>query len=237
MKLLGRSHLVAFAAITIMAVGVGAALANTQHHQPPSHGKHHGSHGACSPAQVQRNKATVVAYYTTAFNDKKPEEAVAKYGGPVYIQHNPQAGDGFAGLHRLREVLHDAEPAAPRRHQARHRRVRHGRHPQPPHAVAIRPRLGGGRHLPSQPPGQGRRALGRDPGRAGDVGERQHDVLIAGRALPRERDRRALRQAAWVSGRRSAAQSASTTARSNCVPAQRRSRVFVCDQRTHVRYV
>jgi predicted SnoaL-like aldol condensation-catalyzing enzyme len=37
----------------------------------------------------------VVAYYTTAFNDKKPEEAVAKYGGPVYIQHNPQAGDGF----------------------------------------------------------------------------------------------------------------------------------------------
>jgi predicted SnoaL-like aldol condensation-catalyzing enzyme len=37
----------------------------------------------------------VVAYYTTAFNDKKPEEAVAKYGGPVYIQHNPLAADGF----------------------------------------------------------------------------------------------------------------------------------------------
>ena len=95
MKLLGRSHLIAFAAITIMAVGVGAALANTQHHQPPAHGDKHGSHGPCSPAQVARNKATVVAYYTTAFNDKKPEEAVAKYGGPVYIQHNPQAADGF----------------------------------------------------------------------------------------------------------------------------------------------
>jgi predicted SnoaL-like aldol condensation-catalyzing enzyme len=95
MKLLGRSHLIAFAAITIMAVGVGAALANTQHHQPPAHGARHGSHGPCSPAQVARNKATVVAYYTTAFNDKKPEEAVAKYGGPVYIQHNPQAADGF----------------------------------------------------------------------------------------------------------------------------------------------
>jgi predicted SnoaL-like aldol condensation-catalyzing enzyme len=95
MKLLGRSQLVAFAAVTIMAVGVGAALANTQHHNPPRQGGEHGSHGACSPAQVQRNKATVVAYYTTAFNDKKPEEAVAKYGGPVYIQHNPQAGDGF----------------------------------------------------------------------------------------------------------------------------------------------
>ena len=95
MKLLGRSHLVVFAAITIMAVGVGAALASTQHHQPPRHGGKHGSHGACSPAQVQRNKATVVAYYTTAFNDKQPEKAVAKYGGPVYIQHNPAAADGF----------------------------------------------------------------------------------------------------------------------------------------------
>jgi predicted SnoaL-like aldol condensation-catalyzing enzyme len=95
MKLLGRSHLVAFAATTIMAVGVGAALADSQHHQPPSHGEKHGSHRACSPAQVKRNKATVVAYYTTAFNDKKPEEAVARYGGPVYIQHNPQAADGF----------------------------------------------------------------------------------------------------------------------------------------------
>jgi predicted SnoaL-like aldol condensation-catalyzing enzyme len=95
MKPLGRSQLVAFAAVTIMAVGVGAALADTQHHQPPRQEGKHGSHGACSPAQVQRNKATVVAYYTTAFNDKKPEEAVAKYGGPVYIQHNPQAADGF----------------------------------------------------------------------------------------------------------------------------------------------
>lgn len=95
MKLLGRSQLVAFAAVTIMAVGVGAALADTRHHNPPRQGGEHGFHGACSPAQVARNKATVVAYYTTAFNDKKPEEAVAKYGGPVYIQHNPQAADGF----------------------------------------------------------------------------------------------------------------------------------------------
>jgi len=95
MKPLGRSQLVAFAAVTMMAVGVGVAFAGTQHHQPPRHGGKHGSHGPCSPAQVQRNKATVVAYYSTAFNDKKPEEAVAKYGGPVYIQHNPQAADGF----------------------------------------------------------------------------------------------------------------------------------------------
>jgi predicted SnoaL-like aldol condensation-catalyzing enzyme len=95
MKLLSRSHLIAIAAVTIMAVGVGGALASTQHRKPPGHAGKHGFHGQCSRAQVERNKATVVAYYTTAFNDKKPEEAVAKYGGPVYIQHNPQAADGF----------------------------------------------------------------------------------------------------------------------------------------------
>jgi len=96
MKLLARSHLVAVAAVTIMAVGVGAALANTQHHNPPRHDGRHGFHGQCSPAKVARNKANVVAYYTTAFNDKKPEEAVARYGGPVYIQHNPQVTSGLA---------------------------------------------------------------------------------------------------------------------------------------------
>jgi|SRR5690242_8109275 predicted SnoaL-like aldol condensation-catalyzing enzyme len=95
MKLLSRSHLIAVAVTAIMAVGVGAALANTQGHRPPSAGGKRGHHGQCSPAQVQRNKANVVAYYTTAFNDKQPELAVARYGGPVYIQHNPQAADGF----------------------------------------------------------------------------------------------------------------------------------------------
>jgi predicted SnoaL-like aldol condensation-catalyzing enzyme len=98
MKLLSRFHLTALAAVVIMAVGVGAAVAGTQAHDPARHGKHarHGHGGRCPHGrQLERNKATVVAYYTTAFNDKKPEEAVAKYGGPVYIQHNPQAGDGF----------------------------------------------------------------------------------------------------------------------------------------------
>jgi predicted SnoaL-like aldol condensation-catalyzing enzyme len=101
MKLLSRLHLTAIAAVVIMAVGVGVAVAGTQgHHQPG--GKHgvgvgkHGHDGKCAHGrQLERNKATVVAYYTTAFNDQKPEEAVAKYGGPVYIQHNPRAADGF----------------------------------------------------------------------------------------------------------------------------------------------
>ena len=43
---------------------------------------------------LEDNKKIVVSYYTLAFNDKKPEEAVAKYVGARYIQHNPQAPDG-----------------------------------------------------------------------------------------------------------------------------------------------
>lgn len=42
----------------------------------------------------ERNKRTVVEFYQLAFNAKKPAEAIAKYAGPRYIQHNPQVGDG-----------------------------------------------------------------------------------------------------------------------------------------------
>jgi predicted SnoaL-like aldol condensation-catalyzing enzyme len=45
-------------------------------------------------ADTEAHKQTVVAYYTLAFNDKQPEEAVARYVGDRYIQHNPQAPDG-----------------------------------------------------------------------------------------------------------------------------------------------
>ena len=46
-------------------------------------------------ADPETNKQTVLAYLNTAFNEKKPAEAVEKYGGSQYIQHNPQAPDGF----------------------------------------------------------------------------------------------------------------------------------------------
>ena len=44
---------------------------------------------------AQNNKQTVLAYYNMAFNERRPAEAVQKYGGDHYIQHNPQAPDGF----------------------------------------------------------------------------------------------------------------------------------------------
>ena len=40
------------------------------------------------------NKATVRQFYDLAFNQRKAEEAVRRYVGPYYRQHNPMAGDG-----------------------------------------------------------------------------------------------------------------------------------------------
>ena len=48
-----------------------------------------------SVSDVENNKQTVISYYNMAFNERKPAEAAEKYGGPHYIQHNPQAPDGF----------------------------------------------------------------------------------------------------------------------------------------------
>jgi predicted SnoaL-like aldol condensation-catalyzing enzyme len=47
---------------------------------------------------LEKNKETVVAFFTHAFNDKQPEDAVAKYAGPRYIQHNPDTPDGAAAF-------------------------------------------------------------------------------------------------------------------------------------------
>ncbi|MBI1741834.1 nuclear transport factor 2 family protein [Candidatus Acetothermia bacterium] len=45
-------------------------------------------------SQLEANKTVVREFYNLAFNLKKPEEAVAKYLGASYRQHNPTAGDG-----------------------------------------------------------------------------------------------------------------------------------------------
>jgi predicted SnoaL-like aldol condensation-catalyzing enzyme len=44
----------------------------------------------------EQNKTVVKAFYDLAFNQRKPEDAVAKYLGSTYRQHNPMAGDGAA---------------------------------------------------------------------------------------------------------------------------------------------
>jgi predicted SnoaL-like aldol condensation-catalyzing enzyme len=43
---------------------------------------------------LERNKKNVQAFYDLAFNRSQPAEAVAKYVGEVYIQHNPGVANG-----------------------------------------------------------------------------------------------------------------------------------------------
>ena len=43
---------------------------------------------------IEQNKRNVIAYYERAFNDHEPEDAVERYVGSEYIQHNPTAPDG-----------------------------------------------------------------------------------------------------------------------------------------------
>ena len=45
-------------------------------------------------SQNERNKELVRDFYHLALNLRKPEEAVEKYLGPYYRQHNPGAADG-----------------------------------------------------------------------------------------------------------------------------------------------
>ena len=42
----------------------------------------------------ERNKHAAKAFYDLMFNQCKPEEAVARYVGATYTQHNPGVGDG-----------------------------------------------------------------------------------------------------------------------------------------------
>lgn len=43
---------------------------------------------------VELNKQNAVAFYDLMFNQCQPEEAIDRYAGTHYIQHNPHVGDG-----------------------------------------------------------------------------------------------------------------------------------------------
>ncbi len=44
--------------------------------------------------QSEQNKNNAKAFYDSMFNQCRPREAIEKYVGDVYIQHNPEVADG-----------------------------------------------------------------------------------------------------------------------------------------------
>ena len=88
-----NSALIAFGIIAAFITAISPnAVANDKRNGPK----------ACvnGKAQLERNKETVIAYYTMAFNDGLPQQAVDLYvgidefGEKQYTQHNPNAADG-----------------------------------------------------------------------------------------------------------------------------------------------
>ena len=44
--------------------------------------------------RLERNKRNARAFYELMFNDCRPREAIERYAGAEYIQHNPRVADG-----------------------------------------------------------------------------------------------------------------------------------------------
>jgi predicted SnoaL-like aldol condensation-catalyzing enzyme len=44
--------------------------------------------------QLERNKQAVMGFYDLMFNQCEPAQAIQRYVGNVYIQHNPHVADG-----------------------------------------------------------------------------------------------------------------------------------------------
>jgi predicted SnoaL-like aldol condensation-catalyzing enzyme len=95
MKVLTTPRILSGIVVTGLTLTLGVTLASADDDRDRSGDGRSTSclHGG--KGHLERNKRNVVAYYTTAFNDKEPEKAVRLYGGSEYIQHNPLAANGF----------------------------------------------------------------------------------------------------------------------------------------------
>ncbi len=48
--------------------------------------------------RLEQNKANVISFYELMFNDCRPGEAIERYVGADYIQHNPHVATGKVGF-------------------------------------------------------------------------------------------------------------------------------------------
>ena len=44
--------------------------------------------------RIERNRQNVTAFYDLMFNQCRPREAIERYAGATYLQHNPEVADG-----------------------------------------------------------------------------------------------------------------------------------------------
>lgn len=105
MKALTPSRVIAVAALAVAVLSLGVASAGTGPGERERIGERRVGEQRLGDQRskncprgrhkLERNKRNVVDYYETALNDKNPRLAVERYGGPVYIQHNPLAANGF----------------------------------------------------------------------------------------------------------------------------------------------
>jgi predicted SnoaL-like aldol condensation-catalyzing enzyme len=64
---------------------------------------------ADEPTQIEQNKATVVAFYNEALNEKDAEAAIALMG-PTYTQHNAHIADGKEGFRQFMAAFKQRYP-------------------------------------------------------------------------------------------------------------------------------